>query len=137
MVRCYGSAMATDMTVGPQPVRTPSRTASLVALVLDILGLLCLLFVTTVVAPRFRDIFADLRVPLPVLTTTVLSVPWFVYALLIGAAIAGLISKECSIADKRQTRNINLIVMGGIVVCLMLFVFAMFSPLSVLITTMK
>lgn len=129
--------MATDTIVGPQTVRTPSRIASLVVLVLDILGLLCLLFVTTVGATRFREIFADLQVPLPVMTAAVLSVPWFAYALLIGAAIAGLIAKERSVADRRQTRNINLIAMGVIVLCLMLFVFAMFSPLGVIISTME
>ena len=127
--------MATDMTVEPQTARTPSRTASLVVLVLDVIGLLCLLFVTTFVATRFQVIFADLQIALPMLTTVVLAVPRIVYAVLIGASIVGLVAKERSIADRRLTRNINLIALLAIVICLMVFVVAMFFPLETYITT--
>ncbi len=127
--------MTADMAAGQRTVRTPSRTASLVVLVLDVIGLICLVFVTTFVAPRFQAIFAELQIAMPILTVAVLSVPRIVYAVLIGASIACLIAKERSIADRRRTRNINLIALLVIVICLMVFVVAMFIPLETYITT--
>ena len=53
------------------------QVASLIMLMLDVLGLLGLLYGTTVVAAKFRQIFADLLEsrPLPALARLVLSIP--------------------------------------------------------------
>ena len=125
------------MTDGSQTVSPKDRGASQVVLVLDVIGLICLLFLTTIVAPKFRAIFADLQTPLPAMTAAILSVPGFAYAVFIVASICGLIAKERSVANRTLTRNVNLIALVAIVVCLGLLVVAMFIPLTDLVTTMK
>ena len=79
----------------------PIDPNSLRLLATVIIGLLCLLFVTTFVATRFQVIFADLQIALPMLTTVVLAVPRIVYAVLIG--IDGLI---CSPEEAANLRSI-------------------------------
>lgn len=129
--------MATPMTDGPQTGRPPGRITSLVVLVLDIIGLLGLLFVTTFVGPRFREIFTDLQAVLPRLTAAILSIPRFAYAGLVTASIYGLIAKEYSIADRTRTRMINFIALVVIVGCIMVFTVAMFLPLETFISRVE
>jgi len=80
------------------------QVASLIMLMLDVLGLLGLLYGTTVVAAKFRQIFADLLEsrPLPVLTRLVLSIPASVALLFFVGSMAALIYKEVRMGNKSR-----------------------------------
>jgi len=105
------------------------QIASLIILILDVIGLVGLLGCTTVIAPKFRQLFADHLEgrSLPTLTQGLLSIPARVYLLCIVVAIAGLVWKESRISNKAQTLIMNVVVLitlnvlfvVGIIACLM------------------
>jgi hypothetical protein len=127
------------MTDETQTTRPHHQTASLVVVILDVIGLLGLLYCATIVAAKFRLIFADLLEgqQLPALTRIILSVPALVYALCMAGAIAGLIWKEVRLSDKSQTLLINIGALIAIIVLFVVLVAALFSPLVVMIGTMQ
>jgi hypothetical protein len=119
------------VTTDSPTVRPRHRTASLVVLGVDVIGLLFLLYCTTVAETKFRQIYDELlaREPLPVLTALVLSVPQPVYVLVLMAVLAGLIYKESRITNRTRTLVLNLAVLVVGVALFMVFVVAMFLPL--------
>ena len=109
------------------------RTASVVWLTIDVLGLLWLLYCVTIVAGKFRQVFDDLLEgrALPALTRAVLSVPPIVSIVFSLGAIAALIYKEVRIGSKTQTLVINATVFAVAVFLFLVLVVALFQPLTV------
>jgi len=64
---------------------------------------------TVLFTREFKEIFASLDIPLPVITLMVLSVDPIIYAAAFVLTIAALIVKEFVIANKRVTLTINII----------------------------
>ena len=120
-------------------IRPRHQTASLIILILDVIGLLGLLYCTTVVASKFREIFNDLLEgrSLPTLTQILLSIPGPIYLLCIVAAIAGLVWKESHINDKSLTLMMNVVVLVAVVVLFVVLVVALFSPLIIIIGSLQ
>ena len=116
-----------------QTIRHRHRTASLNVFGLDVIGLLGLLYCTTVVVTKFRRIFDEFMggQPLPALTSLVLSIPRPVCAVFLVAALVALIYKEVRITNKTHTLLLNLATLVVIVFLLAVFVDAMFTPLIV------
>ena len=114
------------------PIPNRHRTASCVLLILDVIGLLLLLFFTTIVASQFEHVFSDLVGwnPLPVLTQVVLSIPRTVAIIVFGGTIGALIYKELWSSNKTRNLIINVTVLAAIVTLLVIFIFAMFLPLQ-------
>lgn len=114
------------------PIPNRHRTASCVLLILDVIGLLLLLFFTTIVASQFEHVFSDLVGwnPLPVLTQVVLSIPRTVAIIVSGGTIGALIYKELWSSNKTRNLIINVTVLAAIVTLLVIFIFAMFLPLQ-------
>ena len=109
------------------------QVASLIMLMLDVLGLLGLLYGTTVVAAKFRQIFADLLEsrPLPALARLVLSIPARVALPFFVGAMASLIYKEVRMGNKSRALVINAATLTAIVIMSVLLVLALFGPLTV------
>ena len=127
------------MTEESKTIHPRDQTASLIILTLDVIGLAGLLYSTTVVASKFRQIFDDLLggQSLPALTYFVLSIPGPVYVLCIVGAIAGLVWKEQRISDKSQTLIMNLVALITVVVLFVVLVVALFSPLVTIVEALK
>ena len=127
------------MTEEAKTIRPRHKMASLIILVLDAIGLVGLLYCTTVVASKFRQIFDDLLEGrnLPVLTHVLLSIPGPVYVLCIVGAIAGLVWKEQRISDKRQTLIMNIVALITVIVLFVVLVIALFNPLSIILETLQ
>jgi len=108
-------------------------------LILDVMGLGGLLYCTTVVASKFRQIFDDLLEGrgLPTLTQVLLSIPAPIYILCIVAAIAGLVWKEACIKDKSRTLLVNVVALIAVGVLFVVLVVALFSPLIITIGSLK
>ncbi len=115
------------------------QVASLIMLMLDVLGLLGLLYGTTVVAAKFRQIFADLLEsrPLPALARLVLSIPARVALPFFVGAMASLIYKEVRMGNKSRALVINAATLTAIVIMSVLLVLALFGPLTVIITSLS
>ena len=120
------------MTETSQNARPRHRTASLIMLILAVLGLLVLLFTTTVVVPKFGKIFTDLLEgkTLPGLTQLVLSIPTAVYLVACAGAIAALIHKEVRIGNRAMTLTINAAALAVVMVLLLVLTVALFLPLT-------
>jgi hypothetical protein len=114
-----------------ETVHPRHRTASLIVLGVDVIGLLFLLYCTTVAATKFRHIYDELLegAPLPVLTRLMLSIPQPFFSLLLIGGIAGVIYKETRITNRTLTLVLNLAVLGIGVILFLVFVTAMFLPL--------
>jgi len=127
------------MTEESKTIRPRHQTASLIMLILDMIGLVGLLYCTTVVASKFRQIFDDLLEGrgLPTLTQVLLSIPAPIYILCIVAAIAGLVWKESRINDRSQTLIVNVVAFIAVVVLFVVLVVALFSPLIITIGSLK
>jgi len=121
--------MTPDLPPPPPPVR--HRVASMVFLVLDVIGLLCLLDCFTIVTGKFRLIFDDLLEGrnLPVLTQLILSIPRTVSFLFFVGAIAALIYKESRITDKPRTLVMNIVVFVVGIILFMVLAVGLFQPL--------
>ena len=115
------------------------QAASLIVLTLNVLGLLGLLYGTTVVAARFRQVFAALLEgrPLPFLTRLVLSIPAGVALPFFIGVMAALIYKDVRMVNKTQALVINAAALAGIVILSVLLVIALFAPLTVIITSLS
>ena len=127
------------MTENPQTPRPRFRTASLIVLTLDILGLLGLLYGFTVITHKFRHIFAELLEgrSLPALTQLVLSIPVTASAVFFMGAMAALIYKELSVANKTATLLVNCAVFVLNLLLFMVLVLALFGPLVVIIGSLQ
>jgi len=118
------------MTETSQNARPRYRIASLIMLTLALLGLLALLFTSTVVVPKFGKIFDDIQPGgnLPALTQMILSTPRAVYGLCCLVAIAMLIWKESRSTSKTRTLALNTAAFIIANVLLAVIVYAMFVP---------
>ena len=118
------------MLATPQNVRPRHRIAGLIMLTLAVFGLLVLLFVSTVVVPKFRQIFDDFQPggKLPAVTQMILATPRSVYVLCCLAAMAMLVWKESRITSRTRALVINTAVFIIANVLLALIVYAMFLP---------
>lgn len=127
------------MTEGSKTIRPRHQTASLVVLMLDIIGLAIFLCCATVIASKFREIYAELLEgrSLPALTQVLLSIPEPIYFLCIVATIAGLVWKELRVNDKSQTLIINVVALITVVVLFVILVIALFSPLIIIIASLQ
>lgn len=114
----------------------PHRAASRILLALDVIGLVLLLYSITSIAAKFRQIFNDILEDqkLPALTQSVLSLPRTGATVIVAGAIAALIYKEVRIANNARNVMINATAFGAIVIAFVLFVVAVFTPLSGVIT---
>ena len=103
----------------------------MVFLVLDMIGLLWLLYCFTYVTGKFRMIFDDLLEGkgLPALTQLVLSIPRTMSVLFFVGAIAALIYKESRITNKTRTLVMNIVVLIAGIVLFMVLVVGLFMPL--------
>jgi len=128
------------MTEELKTIRPRYQIASLIILILDVIGLVGLLGFTTVIAPKFRQMFAELLKDgqnLPTLTQGLLSIPAPVCLLSIGAAIAGLVWKESRISHKGQTLIMNVVVFITLNVLFVVGIIACFMPLLTIIESLK
>jgi len=119
------------MTDASPAISTRHRTASLIMLCLDVVGLLVLLFGFTIVVNKFRLIFDDLCEgrSLPALTRFFLSIPNAVSVVFFAGAIVGLVYKESHVTNKTWTLIINNVVFVAAVIVFLALVIAMFLPL--------
>ncbi len=127
------------MTEESKTIRPRHQTVSLIMLMLDVIGLVGLLYCTTVVLSKFRQIFDDLLdgKGLPTLTQVLLSIPAPIYILCIVAAIAGLVCKESRIKDKSQTLIVNVVALITLFVLFVVLLVALFIPLITTIGSLK
>jgi len=116
-----------------QSILKRRRTTSHILLVVDVFGLLLLLYCTTIVTPKFRHIFNELLEgqTLPVLTQCFLSLSRTVSVVLFVGAIGALLYKESRISGEKTKLVINETVCAAIVILFIVFVAAMFMPLTV------
>lgn len=127
------------MTEESRTARPRNQTASLIMLIVDVIGLGGLLYCTTVVVSKFRQIFDVLLEgkSLPTLTQILLSIPAPIYILCMVAAIAGLVWKELRIKDKSQTLLVNMVALIAVAVLFVLLVLALFCPLIITIGSLN
>jgi len=127
------------MTERSKTIPPRHQIASLVVLILDVIGLAALLFCATVIVPKFREIFADLLEgqSLPTLTQVLLSIPGPICFLCILATIAGLVWKELRVNDKSQTLIINLVALITVIVLFVIWVIALFGPLITIFASLQ
>ena len=103
--------------------------ASMVVLILDVIGVLVLATITLFVKSRFLELFKDLDVPLPQITQFFLSIPATFYLIIFSGLILALILKEIAIKNKPLAFAANMVALViGIAYCL-LYLTAMFLPM--------
>jgi hypothetical protein len=111
--------------------------ASLVILILDVIGVFMLTTATFYISARFQAIFKELNVQLPQATQLFLSIPSTVYLIIFFSVILALILKEIAIKRKPVTFAINMAALViGIVYCV-LYVTALFLPLIQIIQSVE
>jgi len=111
--------------------------ASLVVLILDVIGLFVLTTITLYTSARFEVIFKELNVPLPQITQLFLSIPAMFYLIIFSGVLLALILKEIAIKSKPLAFAINMVALViGIAYCL-LYVTALFLPLMQIIQSME
>ncbi|MEI7945264.1 MAG: hypothetical protein WCJ02_01145 [bacterium] len=110
--------------------------ASLVVLILDVIGVLVLATITLFVKSIFLELFKDLDVPLPQITQFFLSIPATFYLIIFSGLILALILKENAIKNKPLAFVANMVALViGIAYCL-LYLTAMYLPLIQIIQSM-
>lgn len=110
--------------------------ASMVVLVIDVLGLTLLAITTAATRIKIAEIYQDIGATLPRLTQAFLTPPSTVYVGLFGVVVAGLLAKEIFMQRKKTTFTINLIgLAAGAGFCL-LFVVAIFAPLLTIVESL-
>ena len=110
--------------------------ASLVVLILDMIGGFVLTTATLYISARFEVIFKELNVQLPQITQLFLSIPTTVYLIIFSGVILALILKEIAIKSKPLTFAINMTALViGVAYCF-LYVTALFLPLIQIVQSM-
>ena len=103
--------------------------ASLVVLIIDVIGVIALATITLYTSSRFLAIFKELKVQLPQITQLFLSIPATAYLIIFSGVILALILKEIAIKSKPLTFAINMAALViGVAYCF-LYVTALFLPL--------
>lgn len=111
--------------------------ASLVVLILDVIGGFVLTTATLYISDKFLAIFKELNVPLPQITQLFLSIPTTVYLIIFFGVILALILKEIAIKSKPLTFSINMVALViGVAYCF-LYVIALFLPLIQIIQSVE
>jgi hypothetical protein len=111
--------------------------ASLVVLILDVIGVFVLTTATLYISARFQVIFKELNIQLPQITQLLLSIPSTVYLIIFLGVILALILKEIAIKSKPLTFAINMAALViGIAYCV-LYVTALFLPLIQIIQSLE
>lgn len=120
-----------DVTEESPNISRRHRINSLFLLTVDVVGLLFLLYCTTIVVTRFRLIFDDLLQGngLPALTHLILSIPRSLYVIFFVGVIAALIYKELRISNKTRSLVINLLAFAAAVFLYIVLVVAFFLPM--------
>ena len=110
--------------------------ASVIVLVIDVLGLTLLAITTTVTRIMIAQIYQDMGPTLPRLTQAFLSTPSTVYIGLFGVVFAGLLAKEIIMQRKKTTVVINLIGLAAGAGFWLLFVMAIFAPMLTIVESL-
>ena len=111
--------------------------ASMVVLILDVIGVLVLAISTLCTSSKFLLIFKELNAPLPQITQFFLSIPATVYLILFLGVILALILKEFAIKNKPLAFAANMgTLVIGIAYCV-LYVTALFLPLMQIIQSLE
>lgn len=112
-------------------------SASLVVLILDVIGGFVLTTATLYISDKFLAIFKELNVQLPQITQLFLSTPTTVYLIIFFGVILALILKEIAIKSKPLTFSINMVALViGVAYCF-LYVIALFLPLIQIIQSVE
>jgi|GEM_PF-6307254 len=111
-----------------------TATASTIVLAIDVIGLLVLGGVTLSAKRAFAKMFADMKVELPAVTNTILSIPTAAYVGVFLSLIVVLILKEILIRAGTVKLVINLAAIVGGIVYLSVYIIALFLPLIELMT---
>ena len=111
--------------------------ASMVVLIIDVIGGFVLATITLFVKSIFLELFKDLDVPLPQITQFFLSIPATFYLIIFSGLILALILKENAIKNKPLAFAINMAALViGVAYCF-LYVTALFLPLMQIIQSME
>lgn len=117
--------------------QTGWTVASLVVLILDVIGVFVLTTITLYTSARFEVIFKELNVPLPQITQFFLSIPATVYLIIFLGVILALILKEIAIKSKPLAFAANMVALViGLAYCV-LYVTALFLPLMQIIQSLE
>jgi hypothetical protein len=117
--------------------QTGWTVASLVVLILDVIGVFVLTTITLYTSARFEVIFKELNVPLPQITQFFLSIPTTVYLIIFFGVILALILKEIAIKSKPLAFAANMVALViGLAYCV-LYVTALFLPLMQIIQSLE
>ena len=117
--------------------QTGWTSASLVVLILDVIGGFVLTTATLYISDKFLAIFKELNVQLPQITQLFLSIPTTVYLIIFFGVILALILKEIAIKSKPLTFSINMVALViGVAYCF-LYVIALFLPLIQIIQSVE
>lgn len=108
------------------------RIANNAVLIMDIIGLIGLAVITLGTKSKFMHIFANLleTEPLPIVTKCFISVPEAVYLVLFVGMIVALVVKEKYIRYVPLKFSINIFVLVGGCTYLLIYLAAMFLPMS-------
>jgi len=110
--------------------------ASMVVLVIDVLGLTLLAITTAAMRIKIAELYQDMGAAIPRLTHAFLTPPSTVYIGFFGVVVAGLLAKEIIMQRKKTTFTLNLIgLAAGAVFCL-LFVMAIFAPMLTIVESL-
>ena len=103
--------------------------ASMVVLILDMIGCIVLAAITLNTSAKFKAIFADLGVQLPQITQVLVSLPAALYMVIFLGLIIALVLKEKVMRSKLMAFTVNLGVLVGGIAYLAVYVAAMFFPI--------
>lgn len=116
--------------------KTGWAMASMVVLVIDVLGLTLLAITTAATRIKIAELYQDMGATLPRLTQAFLTPPSTVYLGFFGVVVAGLLAKEIIMQRKKTTFTLNVIgLAAGAVFCL-LFVMATFAPILIIVESL-
>jgi len=110
--------------------------ASMVVLVIDVLGLTLLAITTAATRIKISELYQDMGATLPRLSQAFLTPPSTVYIGFFGGVVAGLLAKEILMQRKKTTFTINLIGLAAGAVFWLLFVMAIFAPVLAIVESL-
>ena len=118
-------------------IQTGWTIASMVVLILDVIGCIVLAAMTLRTTAKFKAIFADLGVQLPQITQVLVSLPAALYVVIFLGLIIALVVKEKVMRNKPLAFTLNVVVLIGGIAYLAVYVAAMFLPMMQMIQTME
>jgi len=116
--------------------RSGWATASMVVLVIDVLGLTFMAITTAATRIKIAEIYQDMGASLPRLTQAFLTPPSTVYFGIFGGVVAGLLAKEIIMQGNKTTFTINLIGLVAGAGFWLLFVIAIFAPMLTIVESL-